>query len=241
MIMRWIFIVFFFQGVQVAAQQTAPVDTALFSLFDRLPKVGTSPDEIWKVYFPKAKTTPTMIFEKELQQQLNILEKESAGKSRLLAMLAGTYENRSSTKDYSKEKYDKDPQLDKALTECNSNFFGELDKYLRIVNAGIDSSFKHATTAGRAPSILGVYNNALPGFTSKVRKELMTLQALMMRKGYSKELAKGNAAFKYYVQLLEVRGLMLDRILQLNRQVASANNMIGELVDYCRKSPESCQ
>ena len=53
----------------------------------------------------------------------------------------------------------------------------------------------------------------------------MKLNKMIISKGYDKVLASGNSANKYFVQLLEVRGVLLNWLLELNKQVSIANDM----------------
>ena len=48
---------------------------------------------------------------------------------------------------------------------------------------------------------------------------------MVIAKGYDKVLAAGNSTNKYFVQLLEVRGVLLNWLLELNKQVSIANEM----------------
>jgi hypothetical protein len=75
----------------------------------------------------------------------------------------------------------------------------------------------------------------------KCQKKLAGLNDTMTKKGYNAVLDKHDNKHPYYIQLLEIRGTMLGRVLKLLDQINSENQAAAMAVDACQKNPESCR
>lgn len=74
-----------------------------------------------------------------------------------------------------------------------------------------------------------------------VKNQLAGLNDTMTKKGYNAVLDKHDNKHPYYMQLLEMRGTMLDRVLKVLDQINSGNQAAAMAVDAWQKNPESCR
>lgn len=138
--------------------------------------------------------------EEELQEQIDVLVEKSGHKSRTLSMLSKKYDYENDRYDFSKIIIKKDKDLDNKMQDINSIFFYEWDNYRR--NAGVD------------PDSARKY---FPVLVQKVKKQLQQLVEYMEKRKYNSVVENGETSHPYYLQLLEIRGIMLDRVIKLNR------------------------
>jgi len=188
---------------EVFAQQSAyvPIET----YFNRLPPMVVSPDEAYSTYYPKNKVTPCQQYIAVLRQQLAELADESAGKSRLLSMLAGRYDAESEHTDFAKITINKDGELDAAVKSANTAFFTAMDDAARKTGQALDSVSKLYSGLQLIERALEIHRRELSALTRTVWKQLQHVESIMKKKGYDTILAKGKVSHPYYIQLLELK------------------------------------
>jgi len=223
--MRNYFFLLLLAGNVSFCQTTKPIDTTFNALFDKMPQFSLSVEEAWQNYFPKNKMNACRRYETELKQELNRLATLSNHQSRLLSMLAGKFDIESRQYDFTKVTITKDQQLDGAVLENDKSFYSMLTDYLRRINSSMDSAFQLYKGKALAKQVLTIYNREFPYLINGTKAQCMKLNKMIIAKGYDKVLAAGNSANKYFVQLLEVRGVLLNWMLELNKQVSIANEM----------------
>ncbi|OQP54494.1 hypothetical protein A4H97_21185 [Niastella yeongjuensis] len=194
----------------------------IFKYVDQLPPVTGNVNEAWQQCYPKGKHTPYQQYEAVLDAQINALADRSNHQSLLLSMLSGRYEMEGRRVDFTKIVIAEDPELKKKQTEQSRVFFNIVDDYGRLTS-GIDSIRKLEEDYGvQAEKMLRIYQQAVPVFVKKLRLFIKEMNDLMNKKGYNTVLDNQVQTHKYYVQLLEVRGLLLDRIRHANRLIGSS-------------------
>ncbi|GAB2821646.1 hypothetical protein GCM10027043_23040 [Ferruginibacter profundus] len=156
-------------------------------------------------------------------------------------MIADKYSEESSRYDFSKVKIEKDAALEAALTKMNAAFFSEKDNYLGLVNAASDSAYQQLHGQALAAQLLSIYRQQLPVWIAGTKEQFIAINNLIISKGYAKVLADNNTSHPYFIQLLELKGLMLDRLLMFSRMVEGANQLVASLIDNCKKDPGSCK
>jgi hypothetical protein len=217
--------------MQTSFSQTVnSIDTNFNACFDKLPRIVSSVEEAGQEYFPKNKMNNCRRHQQEIQQQINKLYGASNHQSRLLSMLAGKYDDESEHYDFTKIKLTKDPVLNTAVTNANTAFFSVVDDYTRKVGSRVDSAQKQYTGKELAKRLLDIYQYEFSILVSRVKNQWKEINKLMLTKGYNKLLAAGKTDSPYFIQLLEVRGILYDRLLKLNQQVEIANNRVAEMV-----------
>jgi len=196
---------------------------------DQLPPVAISANEAWQQFYPKGKRTPYQQYEAVLEAQINALTDQSKHQSLLLSMLSGRYDVESRRIDFTKIVIAEDPELKKKQEEQNRVFFNVVDDYGRLT-AGIDSIRNLGEGYGvQAEKMLRVYQQAAPVFVKKLQLFIKEMNDLMNKKGYNTVLDNQVQTHKYYIQLLEVRGLLLDRIKQANRMIGGSMGYVAAL------------
>lgn len=209
---------------------------------DQFPAIAANPQQAYEWYYPKGKKTACKQVEEELRGMINALADQAAHQSRLLSMLAQRYDKQTASLDYSKAAIVRDKKIDQLITDFNSSYFYEQDKFLRAVNAQMDMLSKAAITGiPLAEKQLAIYRDKLPAWSNTVKSQLKKLDDLLTAKGYNTIIDKKDSTHPNYVQLLEVRGLMLDRLLQLLLQTDGVNGMAAGTVDICRTYPDACK
>ena len=223
--MRNYFFLLLLAGNVSFCQTTKPIDTTFNALFYKIPQFSLSVEEAWQNYFPKNKMNACRRYETELKQELNRLATLSNHQSRSLSMLAGKFDIESRQYDFTKVTITKDQQLDGAVLENDKSFYSMLTDYLRRINSSMDSAFQLYKGKALAKQVLTIYNREFPYLINGTKAQYMKLNKMIIAKGYEKVLAAGNSANKYFIQLLEVRGVLLNWLLELNKQVSIANEM----------------
>lgn len=220
------------------AQSGSPV----LAYFDKMPAVAANADEAYTMYFPKGKHPATEQYEGEIQEQVNLLVERSGHKSGLLSSLSKKYERDNEKYDFSKIQIARDKQLEEKIHYINTDFFSIIDSYNRSVNARLDSlRKKENSTILNAEKELQVQREELIQLIKKERVVITRMNDILISRGYNAVLDKGDASHPYYIQLLEIRGLMFDRMLKLNQMVHGANFGAATLRDYCKKNPADCK
>ena len=196
---------------------------------DQLPPVAANAKEAWQQFYPKGKRTPYQQYEAVLDAQINALTDESKHQSGLLSMLSGRYDLEGRRYDFSKIVIAEDPELKNKQTEQSRVFFNVVDDYGRMT-AAIDSIRKQEEGYGvQAEKMIRVYLRAVPEFIKEFKQFIKEMNDLMNKKGYNAILDKQVQTHKYYIQLQEVRGLLLDRIKQVNRMIGGSVGYVAAL------------
>jgi hypothetical protein len=216
--------------------------TDIASCIDQLPAVAANVDEAYQQFFPKGKKTVYQLADDLIMAQINVLANESNHKSRLLSMLTGRYDNEDQRIDFSKVIINKDKELDNKLKEANQAYFYELDNFQRAVGNAVDSvRNKNEPAMIRAGHELRIMQKHLPAFIKKVHRLINQVTTYRDKKGYNLALVNHQAGHPYYIQLLEVRGLLLSRLRDLNKMAEGASQMAAMIADTCKKYPDSCK
>jgi hypothetical protein len=187
---------------------------------EQMPLVAGSANEAYQQFYPKGKHSVYQQFEATLQAQINALADESKHQSYLLSMLAGRIDQESRQYNFTKVVIAEDPELKKKRQEQIGVFFNIVDYYSRMTSWTIDSiRKKEESYAVQAEKMIGVYQQVAPVVVKKLKVLIKEMNDLMNKKGYNAVLNNKVTTHKYYIQLLEVRGLLLDRIKQINRMI----------------------
>jgi len=227
---------------KVAAQDKLLSGNKAYSYIDQIPALAANAQQAYDIYYPKGKKTIYKQFEDEVQAQINTLADKSAYQSSLLSMLAKRYDEDGKTHDFSKVTIAKDKGIQQLYTEANTHFHIELDHFVRAVNAQMDAVIKERLIGiPLAERMLAIHREHVPAFAAAVKKVLKKLDDAISAKGYGSVIEKNETSHPYYIQLLEIRGIMLDRVLQVYTQVNSSNIAAAMTVDACKKYPESCK
>lgn len=233
-----LFAVFLAKTVCACSQNVS--DTSFSALFENLPVIASTADEAWKTCYTKNKITPAKQYEQALKQQVVLLWQKSGHKSQLLSMLAGKYNDVDNHIDFSKIKNEHDKELEAAVQKANTEFFIEQDRYQRRLQQGIDSALRQFKGLQLATELLKNYRQHLPAWIAAVKKLLHPLHKRMVAKGYNKLLVENTSNHHYYIHVLEARGLLLDRLIQIVQQIESANQFAAGYVENCKKNPGDC-
>ena len=197
---------------------------------DQIPAVPASVNEAYRQFYPKGTRSVYKQYEATLQAQLEALADESKHRSGMLLILSGRYDREGRRIDFSKIVNAEDPGLTKKQTELCRVFLNEVDYFGRIANDPIDSiRQKGEAYAVQAEKMLRIYQQAVPVFIKRVSRLNNEMNELMNRKGYNKVLDNKVQTHKYYIQLLEVRAMMLDRIKQVNQIIDGACMYVAQM------------
>lgn len=221
------------------AQKTK--DTTIQGFFNRLPPFVNSIEEAYNIYFPKNKITPCKQYKTVLQAEMDKLADASDHKSMLLSMIAGRFEEERRRFNFMKVTISKNDDLRNAVDEMNIAFFKMQDDFLRSVGNRLDSVYKKAIGFDIARGQLKIYREEMPGFIHKVNTLLLQLDKFMNEKGYNKAISDNNSSYPYYIQILEARGVMLERISMLVAQIDGVQASAASTVDICKRFPDSCK
>lgn len=240
--MRKIFsVALFLSAIVSLAKAQSKSDTTIKNLIAGLPSFASSIDDAYNLYFPKNKITPCKQYKVLLQAEMDKLANASDHKSRLLSMIAGRFEEERKRFDFSKVIINEDRKLKDAVDEMNISFFRVQDDFLRAIGNRLDSVYKRAIGLEIARNQLAIYREEMPGFIYKVKNVLLQLDRFMNDKGYNKVISEKSSSHPYYIQILEARGVMLDRISMLLTQIDGVQATVASTVDICKRFPDSCK
>ncbi|MBO9203761.1 MULTISPECIES: hypothetical protein [Niastella] len=209
-----------------AESQSTPFD--ILKYVDQLPPIAASASDAYQQSYPKGKRTPYQQYEAVLDAQINELTDLSKHQSGLLSYLSGRSDRESRIYDFGKMVKAEDLELKKKQEEQIHVFFNYIDDYNRATSWTIDSIRKNEENYGvQAAKMVRVYQQAAPVFVKKLRLLTKEMNDLLNKKGYNTILNNQVQTHKYYIQLLEVRGLLLDRIRQVCRMIGGSSDYVA--------------
>lgn len=169
-------------------------------------------------------TSPTTLFKQKAQAQVKELYTQSQSKSRLLLMMALPDEYDRNQIDFNKLNLSRDKVLDDKMKDANTMFFYYLDNTRRAVNRVIDSIYTSPNPSNGADAVLAEYNRQ----TTMLKKQTLAVYQdpikYCQQKKYNEVLTNRSANHSYYIQLLEMQAIIIDRMLVVSAQVEAGNS-----------------
>lgn len=209
---------------------------------DKMPPLPTTVDEAYKALYPKTKKPPYQPYSDSLNAAIKALALEAAGKSYLLMAMADRLQQDNRKFDRVHNELPTDKELENKMHDINSSFFREADHLSHTLGNALDSINKLSYGAIDRTSIqLEVYRKQIALHIRKVKQLLNETNTYMNKRGYNAVLDNHDTSNKYYVQLLEVRGLMYDRIQKTLLHITATWMYAADMADICKKHPESCK
>lgn len=210
--------------------------------FQRMPPLPATVDEAYKLVYPKTKRPPYQPYSDSLKATINAMAIEAGGKSYLLMAMADRLAEDNRKFDRVHIQLPVDKELENNMRELNNRFFRETGDFGRSIGNAYDSINKlNYPAMKRAALQLELYRKEFPGYCKKVQQILVVTNAYMNKKGYNTVLDRHDTSNKYYIQLLEVRALMYDRIEKVLQQVVATWVYSADMADMCKKHPGSCE
>jgi hypothetical protein len=220
--------------VYTGKSQSAEFDIVKY--VDQIPPMAASTNEAYQQFYPKGKRSVYQQYEAVIQAQINALADESKHQSLLLSMLAERYELEGRRYDFTKVIIAEEPALKQKQKENTGDFFNLVDYYGRISGHPIDSIRKKEEPYGiQAEKMLQVYQQTVPVMIKQLKQLISEMNDFMNKKGYNTILNNKVQTHKYYIQLLEVRGLMLDRIKRINRIIDGSCRYVAIMQEEAMK------
>jgi hypothetical protein len=209
---------------------------------ERMPSLPGTVDEAYKTIYPKTKKPPYQQYSDTLKAAINALALEASGKSYLLMTMADRTKQDDRKFDRIHHQLPTDKDLENKMRDINSSFFREVDELGRSLGNAFDSINKlNYPAIYRAALQLELYRKEISHHIRKVKQILIETNTYMNKRGYNAVLDNHDTTNKYYIQLLEVRGLMYDRIQKIVQQVAATWIYSADMADICKKHPDSCK
>lgn len=212
------------------------------AFFERMPSLPSTLDEAYKAMYPKSKKPPYQRYQDSLAAAINTLAVEAAGKSYLLMAMADRMRQDNNKFDRIHNQLPSDKDLENRMNAINSSFFTESNAWTRNLGNAYDSISKlNYPSIERAGLHLQLYQKEMVHYLKKVKQILLETNAYMNKRGFNAILDNHDSSNKYYIQLLEVRGLMYDRIQKVLQQVTATWIYAADMVDICKRYPDSCK
>lgn len=209
---------------------------------DKMPPLPASVDEAYKALYPKTKKPPYQAYSDSLKAVIKALALEAAGKSYLLMAMTDRFQQDGRRFDRIHNELPTDKELENKMRDINSSYFREADNLSHALGNALDSIIKLNYPAIDRTSIqLDVYRKQIAIHIKKVKQLLNETNTYMNKRGYNAVLDNHDTSNKYYIQLLEVRGLMYDRIEKTLQQVTATWTYSADMADICKKHPETCK
>jgi hypothetical protein len=192
--------------------------------------------------YPKTKKPPYQSYSDSLKAAIKALALEAAGKSYLLMAMADRLEQDNRKFDRVHIELPTDKALENKMRDINSSYFSEADNLSHALGNTLDSINKlNYAAIDRTSLQLEIYRKQIALHIRKVKQLLNETNTYMNKRGYNAVLDNHDTSNKYYIQLLEVRGLMYDRIQKTLQQVTATWTYSADMADICKKHPESCK
>lgn len=222
--------------------QTMVRGADMAGLLDKLPPVAADNNEAYAQFFPKGKKSVYQQAEDMIMAQIDLLANQAPQKSRLLSMISGRYDDDQRKRvDFEKTTIVKDKELENKMKEANQNYFAELNLFTRAAGNVLDSFTKiNVPAVLRSERQLQAYKRLLPPFIKTVKQVIADMNAYLSKKGFNAVLDNRQASHPNYIQLLEVRALLFDRIREVNTITGGASQASAMIVDMCKRFPDSC-
>lgn len=209
---------------------------------ERMPALPASVDEAYKAMYPKTKKPPYQPYSDSLNAIIKAMAIEAGGKSYLLMAMSDRFRQDDRKFDRIHNELPTDKELENKMRDLNSSYFREADNLNRALGNVLDSITKlNYQAVDRTALQLEIYRKEIARHIRKVKQILVETNAYMNKRGYNAVLDNHDTSHKYYIQLLEVRGLMYDRIQKTLLQVTATWVYTADMVDICKKHPESCK
>lgn len=216
--------------------------TEIPAFLERMPALPATVDEAYKAIYPKTKKPPYQPYSDSLKAAIRSLAIEANGKSYLLMTMAERVQQDDRKFDRIHNQLPTDKELENKMNTLNSSFFREADNLGRALGNALDSVNKLAYPAiDRTALQLEIYRKEISRHIRKVKQVLVETNTYMNKRGYNTVLDNHDNSNKYYIQLLEVRGLMYDRIQKVLQQVTATWTYTADMVDICKRHPDSCK
>lgn len=209
---------------------------------ERMPALPASVDEAYKAMYPKTKKPPYQPYSDSLNAIIKAMAIEAAGKSYLLMAMTDRLQQDNRKFDRVHNELPTDKELENKIRDINSSYFREANNLSRALGNVLDSINKlNYPAVDRTALQLEIYRKEIARHIIKVKQILVETNTYMNKRGFNTILDNHDTSNKYYIQLLEVRGLMYDRIQKTLQQVTATWIYTADLVDICKKHPESCK
>jgi hypothetical protein len=209
---------------------------------DKMPPLPATVDEAYKALYPKTKKPPYQAYSDSLKAAIKDLALEAAGKSYLLMAMADRLQQDNRKFDRVHIELPTDKELENKMRDINSSYFREAENLTRALGNALDSLFKlNYPAIDRTSLQLEIYRKQIALHIRKVKQLLNETNTYMNKRGYNAVLDNHDTSNKYYIQLLEVRGLMYDRIQKTLQQVTATWIYSADIADVCKKHPETCK
>lgn len=232
------FILFFTIGHAQITMKGAEIP----GLLDKMPPLPATVEEAYKALYPKTKKPPYQAYSDSLNAAIKALAIEAAGKSYLLMAMADRLQQDNRKFDRIHNELPTDKELENKMRDINSSYFREADNLSRALGNALDSIIKlNYAAIDRTSLQLEIYRKQIALHIRKVKQLLNETNTYMNKRGYNAVLDNHDTSHKYYIQLLEVRGLMYDRIEKTLQQVTATWTYSADMADICKKHPESCK
>lgn len=232
------FVLFFTTGHAQITMKGSDIPAFL----DKMPPLPATVDEAYKALYPKTKKPPYQAYSDSLNAIIKAMALEAAGKSYLLMAMADRLEQDNRKFDRIHNELPTDKELENKMHDINSSYFREADNLSHALGNALDSIFKlNYPAIDRTSLQLEVYRKQIALHIKKVKQLLNETNTYMNKRGYNTVLDNHDTSNKYYIQLLEVRALMYDRIQKTLQQVTATWVYTADLADICKKHPDSCK
>jgi hypothetical protein len=117
------------------------------------------------------------------------------------------------------------------MKDADALFFHDLDTYQRAINSVIDSIYKTPNPATAADAVLNEYNKQISWLKNKTPDFYQDAIRYCQQKKYNDVLANHNADHPYFIQLLEMQAVIIDRMIIVSGQVEAANGFAAALIN----------
>jgi|GEM_PF-5337832 len=175
-------------------------------------------------------TAATTLFRQKAQAQIKELYNQSQSKSGLLLMMALPDEYDRNQIDFTKLNLERDKVLDGKMKDADAMFFHDYDTYQRTINNVIDSIYKTPDPSAAADAVLNAYNKQLSWLQKRTPDFYQDAIRYCQQKKYNDALANHNTGHPYYIQLLEMQAVIIDRMMMVSGQVEAGNGFAAALL-----------
>lgn len=217
-------------------------DPALQELWEGRPIIFGTVDSAYACFYPRPGKNRYDMYKQHLLDKQKEWYELSGRKSLLLAMLAGIYESEGKKRDFTKYDFKRDKEMDQLWREINGRCQYAIDRfndgYLRWLTTAAPTGKPVKLQQQEMMDDLRVNHEKM---ALTLRDRFQQMEQYWKKKGYDKVLTRQDSSHPYYMQIMEMRGLLADKLVVLSDLALSVGRAAADRIEYCRKFPEECK
>jgi hypothetical protein len=221
-------ILLFVYGPVCTAQLTT--DSPTKEYIDSFPANSENFLQAYTIFYPGAAFNIHDSYKTLLKKNLILFAKKAGPASGILNLLSGNYLDHDTPYQVNKIK---EKRLDSFYTHTNRNLTALFAKFLDAYHR-VPGQTRKMTAYEHAEENYAHRKKILRQWFNPITEELLKLEEYFIKTGLDKALY--DSSHQYHVQLLEIKGYIIDRIMELHRYAAAIDEDAARIIDKSKRN-----